>query len=329
MRSIPTTNLERRVLGPFGLEVSAIGLGCMGFSWGYGARPQESKAIAVIHAALDSGITFFDTAELYGPYVNEELLARALKGCRERATIATKVGYKFEDGKIAGLDSRPASVRKAVEGCLRRLGSDYIDLLYQHRVDPGVAIEETVGEMARMVAEGKVRHIGLCEANAETIKRAHATHPLTALQSEYSLWERSIETSVIATLQQLNIGLVAFCPLGRGLFGGEFDSSANLADTDIRRTDPRFKSSNISQNMLLVQTLKRVANRKCCTPAQIALAWIFHKLPNVVPIPGTTSGTHLSENAAAVRISLHAKDLQELDALAARRVGERAFRNAQ
>jgi len=328
--------MKRRSLGksagrssPAPLSVSAIGLGCMALSWGYGCPVSDSEGISLIRAALEHGITFLDTAELYGPFVNERLLAKAIADCREQVVVATKVGYKIENGKAGGLDSSPAQIRKAVEGCLRRLEVDHIDLLYQHRVDPLVPIEDTISEMSSLVGEGKVRHIGLCEVSADTIRRAHAVHPLTAVQSEYSLWERGLEASVLPTLQELGIGLVAFCPLGRGLFGGKVSDLKRLRHNDLRRDDPRFAADNLEGNSYIVEELKAIAARRQCTSAQIALAWLLAKSEFVVPIPGTTSVSHLRENAAAVTMQLTEQEMHALDALAVRRCGDRPFRNVQ
>jgi aryl-alcohol dehydrogenase-like predicted oxidoreductase len=322
-------NLPQRSLGRSGLNVSAIGLGCMGFSWGYGAPASRSEAVFVINAAMEMGITFFDTGELYGPFANEELLAMAVNGRRQQVTLATKVGYKFSQGKSVGLDSSPANIKKAVDGCLRRLQCDYIDLLYQHRVDPQVPIEETVGSMSELVAAGKVKQLGLCEANAETIRRAHTTHPIATVQSEYSLWQREIEQSVIPTLKELGIGLVAFSPLGRGLFGGEIDEATKFHDQDLRQLDERFHADHRAKNLSLLRSINDVATRNSCTSAQVALSWLLQQDCDVVPIPGTTSIAHLKDDVGAASVRLSASDMNALDILGAQQSGKRPFKNSQ
>ena len=311
--------LPTRKLGTQGLEVSAIGLGLMGMSHAYGsaAERDERESIATIHRALELGVTFFDTAEVYGPYTNEELFARALqdrKGERDRIVIATKFGFRIENGGIAGLDSRPENVRRAVEGSLRRLATDYIDLLYQHRVDPRVPIEETVGAMADLVREGKVRFLGLSEAGEQTIRRAHAVHPISALQSEYSLWERNLEEHIIPTLRELGIGLVAFAPLGRGFLTGAVKRAEEYPESDFRHGDPRYQGENFDANMRAAAAVRELAERKGATPAQVALAWLLKKGPDFVSIPGTKRRKYLEENVAAVNVSLSAEEMAELDA---------------
>jgi aryl-alcohol dehydrogenase-like predicted oxidoreductase len=311
--------LPTRTLGTQGLTVSALGLGLMGMSQSYGTPEErdERESIATIHRALELGVTFFDTAEVYGPYTNEELLARALKGlkgARDRVVIATKFGFKIENGSIAGMDSRPEHIREAVEGSLRRLATDRIDLLYQHRVDPAVPIEDVVGAMAHLVSEGKVRFLGLSEAGEQTIRRAHAAHPISALQSEYSLWERNLEARVIPLLRELGIGLVAFAPLGRGFLTGAVKRAEEYPEGDYRRLDPRYQGANFDANMRAASAVRELATRKGATPAQIALAWLLHKGPDIVPIPGTKRRKYLVENVGAVNVSLSAEEMAELDA---------------
>jgi len=290
----------------------------MGMSQSYGTPEErdERESIATIRRAIELGCTFLDTAEVYGPYVNEELLARALKEigvARESVTIATKFGFRFENGTIAGIDSSPANVRKAVEGSLRRLNTDYIDLYYQHRVDKAVPIEDTVGAMADLVREGKVRYLGLSEAGEQTIRRAHAVHPITALQSEYSLWERNLEPDIIPALRDLGIGLVAFSPLGKGFLTGKIDESTTFDSTDFRNTVPRFTPENRKANLSLVGLVKEVADRKKVTPAQIALAWVLNKGQDIVPIPGTKRRKYLEENLGASVVSLTKEEMAMLD----------------
>ena len=310
--------LTKRSLGTQGLNVSSIGLGLMGMSQSYGAPEErdERESIATIRRAIELGCTFLDTAEVYGPYVNEELLARALKEigvARESVTIATKFGFRFENGTIAGIDSSPGNVRKAVEGSLRRLDTEYIDLYYQHRVDKAVPIEGTVGAMADLVREGKVRYLGLSEAGEQTIRRAHAVHPITALQSEYSLWERNLEPDIIPALRDLGIGLVAFSPLGKGFLTGKIDESTTFDSTDFRNTVPRFTPENRKANLSLVGLVKEVADRKKVTPAQIALAWVLNKGQDIVPIPGTKRRKYLEENLGASVVSLTKEEMAMLD----------------
>src|SRR5213080_398025 len=278
--------MQKRRLGN-NLEVSALGLGCMGMSFAYGT-PEErdaSESIATIHKAIELGVTFFDTAEVYGPYTNEELLARALKGQRDRVIIATKFGFKIEDGAMSGLNSRPEHIREAVDGSLRRLQTDHIDLLYQHRVDPAVPIEDVVGVMSDLVSEGKVRFLGLSEAGEQTIRRAHAVHPITALQSEYSLWERNLEPRIIPLLRELGIGLVPFSPLGRGFLAGSAKRAEEYPEGDYRRGDPRFQGQNYDANVRAASLVQRIAEDKGAKPGQVALAWLLQKGVNIVPIP--------------------------------------------
>ena len=309
--------MQKRKLGKSGLEVSAIGLGCMGMSFAYG-RPEERderESIATIHRAIDLGVTFFDTAEAYGPHTNEELLARALAGRRDRVVIATKFGFTFDGkGAIAGTDSRPAHIREVVEASLRRLRTDHIDLLYQHRVDRNVPIEDVVGAMTMLVREGKVRHLGLSEAGEQTLRRAHAVHPIAALQSEYSLWERNLEPQIIPVLRELGIGLVPFAPLGRGFLTGAVKRAEDYPEGDYRRGDPRYQGENFDANVRAAGAVRDVAAKRGAKPGQVAIAWLLAKGPDVVPIPGSKSRTHLEENAGAADVLLSAQELAALDA---------------
>jgi len=307
--------LEKRILGRRGLEVSALGLGCMGMSQSYGTADErdEAESIATIHRALDLGVTFFDTAEVYGPFTNEELLGRALGSRRKEAIIATKFGWRIEGGKLTGVDSRPERIREAVEGSLRRLRTDVVDLLYQHRVDPAVPIEDVVGAMADLVRAGKVRHLGLSEASDKTIRRAHAVAPIAALQSEYSLWERDLEATIIPTLRELAIGLVPFSPLGRGFLTGTAKRAEEYAHGDYRRGDPRFQGGNFDANVRTAAVVREIAAAKRATPGQIALAWLLAKGDDVVPIPGTKRRAYLEENVAAADVRLEPADVARLD----------------
>ncbi len=312
--------LATRRLGTQGLVVSEIGLGLMGMSHAYGAPEErdERESIATIHRALELGCTLLDTAEAYGPFRNEELLARALEQlgghARDRAIIATKFGFTFEDGAIAGVNSQPAHIRQAVEGSLRRLRTDRIDLLYQHRVDPAVPIEDVVGAMAELVEQGKVRFLGLSEAGERTIRRAHAVHPVSALQSEYSLWERNLEPRIIPLLRELGIGLVPFAPLGRGFLTGQVKRAEEYPEGDFRRGDPRYQGANFDANTRAAAVVREVAERHGATAAQIALAWLLHRGEDIVPIPGTKRRARLEENLGAADVSLGAEDMAALDA---------------
>lgn len=320
--------MQKRALGTQGLKVSALGLGTMGMSGVagmplmYGA-PDDAEGIATIHRALELGIDFFDTAEVYGPYVNEELLARALGPRRREVVLATKFGFALTpEGKMAGVDGSASNVRRALEGCLQRLGTDHIDLWYQHRRDRSVPIEETVGVMAEQVKAGKVRYLGLSEMGAETIRRAHAVHPISAVQSEWSLWERNLEepgadgaASIVATCRELGIGLVPYSPLGRGFLGGTLPDPATLPDSDYRKHDPRLQGENYQRNLRLLAAVNQMAAVRDTSAAQIALAWLLAKGDDVVPIPGTKRRRYLEENVGATKLTLSAAELAELDAL--------------
>ena len=305
--------LKKRKLGKQGLEVSELGLGCMGMSQSYGTR-NDPESIATVQRAVELGVTLFDTAEAYGVGHNEELLGRALKGKRDQVIIATKFGFRFDDGKIVGLDSRPQHIREVVEASSRRLQTDYIDLLYQHRVDKQVPIEEVVGAMADLVRQGKVRYLGLSEAGEETIRRAHKVHPISALQSEYSLWERNLEPRIIPLLRQLGIGLVPFAPLGRGFLSGTVQRAESFPEGDFRRNDPRLQGANFDANVRIASTVQEIAKRKAATPGQVALAWLLSRGEDIVPIPGTKRRKYLEENVAAADVVLTAADLAQLEA---------------
>ncbi len=320
--------MERRKLGTEGLEVSALGLGCMGMSAFYG-ETDEAESIATIHRALELGIDFLDTAQMYGPLTNEELLGRAVTDRRDDYVVATKFNYRMDDavpGDISTVgpqDGSPEHVRSSIEGSLKRLGTDHVDLFYQHRIDPKVPIEETVGALAELVEEGKVRYIGLSEAAPETIRRAHATHPVTAVQTEYSLWTRELEAEILPTLRELGIGLVAYSPLGRGFLSGRFTSADDLDENDWRRTNPRFSDENNEHNRAVAETVEKLATEKDCTPAQLALAWVLAQGDDIVPIPGTKRRSYLEQNAAALEVELTDADLARIDAEIPQAAGER------
>jgi aryl-alcohol dehydrogenase-like predicted oxidoreductase len=305
--------MQTRKLGNSTLEVSALGLGCMSMSFGYGPAADRREMIALIRTAVERGITFFDTAEAYGPFTNEELVGEALAPVRDHVVIATKFGFKFEDGKQAGLDSRPAHIRAVADASLKRLKTDRIDLLYQHRVDPNVPIEDVAGTVKDLIEEGKVKHFGLSEAGVTTIRRAHAVQPVAALQSEYSLWWREPEDAVLPALEELGIGLVPFSPLGKGFLTGQIDEHTTFDSTDFRNVVPRFTAENRKANVAFVEWLKQFAERKQATPAQIALAWLLAQKPWIVPIPGTTKRHRLEENIGAAATQLTSDDLREID----------------
>ena len=305
--------MDKRRLGKSGLEVSAVGLGCMGMSYGYGPAADEREMVSLIRRAIELGVTFLDTAEAYGPFANEELVGEALAPFRDRVVIATKFGFKFDGGKQSGLDSRPAHIREVAEASLRRLRTDAIDLFYQHRVDPDVPIEDVAGAVKDLIREGKVRHFGLSEAGVQTIRRAHAVQPVTAVQSEYSLWWRKPEEEVLPALEELGIGFVPFSPLGKGFLTGKIDESTTFDRSDFRNIVPRFTPENRKANLSVVDWLTRFAERKKATPAQIALAWLLARKPWIVPIPGTTKRHRLEENVGAASVELTPEDLAEID----------------
>jgi aryl-alcohol dehydrogenase-like predicted oxidoreductase len=308
--------MRTRRLGTSNLEVSALGFGCMGLSSGYGPAVERQEGVKVIRAAVDLGVTFFDTAEIYGPFANEELVGEALAPVRDRVVIATKFGFRIENGKQAGLDSRPEHIREVAEASLKRLRTDRIDLLYQHRVDPNVPIEDVAGAVKKLIRQGKVRHFGLSEAGVQVIRRAHAVQPVAALQSEYSLWWREPEAEILPTLEELGIGFVPFSPLGRGFLTGKIDETTTFDTTDFRNTVPRFSPENRKANQALVDLLGRIAQRKNAAPAQVALAWLLARKTWVVPIPGTTKPHRLQENVAAVDVKLTGDDLRDIEAAA-------------
>ena len=306
--------MQKRKLGNSGLEVSALGLGCMGMSFSYYPFPEKKDAINLIHKAIEQGVIFFDTAEVYGPFTNEELVGEALAPHRDKVIIATKFGFNIRDGKMAGVNSTPEQIRKAVEGSLKRLQVDVIDLLYQHRVDPNVPIEDVAGTVKDLIKEGKAKYFGLSEAGAETIRKANAVQPVSALQSEYSLWTRQHEKEIIPTIEELGIGLVAFSPLGKGFLAGKIDEHTKFQEGDIRSILPRYTEEARVANKTLLDLLQQFAGKKNATPAQIALAWVLAQKPWIVPIPGTTKLHRLQENIGAAAIELTDDELREMDA---------------
>jgi len=324
--------MKKRALGNSGLEVSALGYGCMGLNYGYGPATEKQEAISLIRSAVDLGVTFFDTAEVYGPFTNEVVVGEALTPFRDRVVIATKFGFNIDaDGKQAGLSSRPQHIKEVAEASLKRLNTDWIDLFYQHRVDPEVPIEDVAGAVKELIQEGKVRHFGLSEAGVQTIRRAHAVQPVTALQSEYSLWWREPEAEIIPTLEELGIGFVPFSPLGKGFLTGKIDESTSFDSTDFRNTVPRFAPEARKANRGLVDLLGSIAQRRSVTPAQIALAWLLAQKPWIVPIPGTTKPHRLQENVAAASVELTEGDLREIESAASQITvqGARYSENAQ
>ena len=305
--------MQTRTLGKNGLEVSALGFGCMGISQSYGRPSSREDGIAIIRAAVDSGVTFFDTAEVYGPYTNEDVVGEALEPVRDQVVIATKFGWNIEQNKMAGLNSRPSQIRAVADGSLKRLRTDRIDLFYQHRVDPDVPIEDVAGAVKDLIAAGKVTHFGLSEPGAQTIRRAHAVQPVAALQSEYSLWWREPEREILPTLEELGIGFVPFSPLGKGFLTGTIDDKTTFEPADFRNVVPRFTEENRKANVAFVEWLKTFAAHKNATPAQIALTWLLAQKPWIVPIPGTTKRHRLEENLGAANIQLITEDLREID----------------
>jgi aryl-alcohol dehydrogenase-like predicted oxidoreductase len=305
--------MQTRKLGSSNLEVSALGLGCMGLSFGYGPAVDAKDGISLIRAAVERGVTFFDTAEAYGPFANEDLVGEALAPFRNRVVIATKFGFKFEGGKSNGLDSRPVHIKEVAEASLKRLKVDAIDLLYQHRVDPDVPIEDVAGAVKDLIHEGKVKHFGLSEPGVQTIRRAHAVQPVTAVQSEYSLWWRNPEAELLPALEELGIGFVPFSPLGKGFLTGKIDENTTFDSSDFRNIVPRFKPENRKANQVLIDLLAGIAAQKKATPARIALAWLLAQKPWIVPIPGTTKPHRLEENIGAAAIELTSEDLREID----------------
>jgi aryl-alcohol dehydrogenase-like predicted oxidoreductase len=310
--------MEKRKLGKSNLEVSAIGLGCMGLSFGYGPAVEKQAGISLIRAAVERGVTFLDTAEVYGPFTNEELVGEALAPFRSQVVIATKFGWKIVDGKNVGLDSRPAHIKEVAEASLKRLKTDVIDLFYQHRVDPDVPIEDVAGAVKDLIQQGKVKHFGLSEAGVQTIRRAHAVQQVAALQSEYSLWFREPESEVIPTLEELGIGFVPFSPLGKGFLTGTIDKDTKFAENDFRNIVPRFTEENRQANQALIDLIRKFAQEKKATPAQVALAWLLDQKPWIVPIPGTTKLHRLEENLGAATVELSREDLKHLETAAAK-----------
>ena len=310
--------MQKRKLGKSSLEVSAMGLGCMGMSYGYGPAADKKEMIALIRTAVERGVTFFDTAEVYGPFTNEELVGEALAPLRDRVVIATKFGFKIENGKQAGLDSRPAHIKEVAEASLKRLKTDVIDLFYQHRVDPDVPIEDVAGAVKDLIQQGKVKHFGLSEAGAKTIRRAHAVQPVAALQSEYSLWFKEPEAEIIPTLEELGIGFVPFSPLGKGFLTGAINADTKFDKTDFRNIVPRFTEENRKANQAMVDLIGRFAQQKKAMPAQIALAWLLAQKPWIVPIPGTTKLHRLEENLGAADVELTPEDLRQLETAASK-----------
>lgn len=310
--------MEKRILGRGGLEVSALGFGCMGLNFSYGHALSTQESVTLVRQAVERGVTFFDTAEVYGPYTNEEIVGEALRPMRDRVVIATKFGFNIVDGKMAGVNSRPEQIRKAAEGSLKRLGVDVIDLLYQHRVDPNVPIEDVAGTVKDLIAEGKVKHFGMSEPGAQTVRRAHAVQPVAALQNEYSLWTRGPETNgILEACEELGIALVAYSPLGKGFLTGAMNKDTKIGEGDFRKMLPRFTPEAMDKNQALIDLMKRIAEDKKATPAQIALAWLLARKPWIVPIPGTTKLHRLEENLGAAEVALSADDLAQIETAAA------------
>jgi aryl-alcohol dehydrogenase-like predicted oxidoreductase len=310
--------MQRRTLGKSGVEVSAVGLGCMGLNFSYSHALSTQESVTLIRQAVERGVTFFDTAEVYGPYTNEEIVGEALQPMRDQVVIATKFGFNIVDGKMSGVNSRPEQIRKAAEGSLKRLGVEVIDLLYQHRVDPSVPIEDVAGTVKDLIAEGKVKHFGMSEPGAHTVRRAHAVQPVAALQNEYSLWTRGPETNgILEACEELGIGLVAYSPLGKGFLTGAMSKDTKIGENDFRKLLPRFTPEAMEKNQALIDLLKRIAEEKKATPAQIALAWLLAQKPWIVPIPGTTKLHRLEENLGAAEVTLTAADLADIESAAA------------
>ena len=310
--------MQKRILGKSGLEVSALGFGCMGLNFSYSHALSTQESVTLVHQAVERGVTFFDTAEVYGPYTNEEIVGEALRPMRDQVVIATKFGFNIVDGKMAGVNSRPEQIRKAAEGSLKRLGVDVIDLLYQHRVDPNVPIEDVAGTVKDLIAEGKVKHFGMSEPGAQTVRRAHAVQPVAALQNEYSLWTRGPETNgILEACEELGIALVAYSPLGKGFLTGAMNKDTKIGEGDFRKMLPRFTPEAMEKNQALIDLLKRIAEDKKATPAQIALAWLLARKPWIVPIPGTTKLHRLEENLGAADVALSADDLAQIETAAA------------